>query len=294
MATQQWALRRPLPARPAFATGSGLRLARQAVTSLAPVLVLYVVYTLVRWALVDRGPALGPRNAARVLNIEEALQLDWERPIQRFGLHHDWLIQAANWYYVAGFLPVLLLAAALAAWRAPAAFTRWRQVFAVSLGMALVGFALFPLAPPRLLPAGHGYVDTLMSYGPHYYGDAHGSSLFNGYGRLPSMVNVYAAMPSMHIAWSAIAGILLAIVIGRRWAWGFAVAHPLAMAFTVVVTANHYVLDVLGGLVVLGLSTAVVALYPALIAQARLRRSDHAAKPRVRPCRCPANAAYGD
>jgi hypothetical protein len=264
------------------------------VTSLAPVLVLYVIYTLVRWALADRGPALGPRNAARVLKIEEALHLDWERPIQSFGLHHDWLIQAANWYYVAGFLPVLLLAAALAAWRVPAVLARWRRVFAVSLGMALVGFALFPLAPPRLLPSEHGYTDTLLAYGPHYYGDAHGSSLFNGFGRLPSMVNVYAAMPSMHVAWSAIAGILLAVVIGRRWAWGFAVAHPLAMAFTVVVTANHYVLDVLGGLFVLGLSTAMVAVYPALIAWVCLRRANHAVEPRVRPCRCPANASYGD
>lgn len=291
MAVNQWDLHYSIPARPVHAVGNGLRMMRQAVASLAPVLILYVVYTLVRWAVADRGPAHGPDHAATLLRVEDALRLDWERPVQQIGLQHDWLITAANWYYVAGFLPVLVFAAALAAWRAPTAFLRWRNVFAVSLGMALVGFALFPVAPPRLMPADHGYVDTLMHYGPRYYGDAHGSSLFNAYGRLPSMVNEYAAMPSMHVAWSAIAGIMIATVIGRRWAWGFAAAHPLAMAFTVVVTANHYVADVIGGLVVLGLATASVALYPAL-GRLQMRPTPRPAATAL-PRGC-ANGAYGD
>jgi membrane-associated phospholipid phosphatase len=225
--------------------------------ALSPVLLLYVLYTLVRWALTDRGPALGPRHATRLLEWEAALGLDRERSIQTFGLRHDWLVRAANWYYVAGFLPVLVLAAALAAWRAPAAFAQIRRVFSLSLILALGGFAVFPLAPPRLLAADHGFVDTLLTYGPRYYGDAHGSGVFNAGGRLPSLVNVYAAMPSMHVAWSAVAGVLLALAIGRRWAWSLAVLHPAAMAFAVVVTGNHYVLDVLGGLFVLALATAI-------------------------------------
>ena len=267
MAFGHWDLTKPtysIPTRPVLAIGNGLRTVRQAVAGLTPVLVLYVLYTVVRWVVADRGPAEGPAHAASLLRFEDALQIDLEKTVQGFGARHDWLIQAANWYYVFAFLPVLVLAAGLAAWRIPGAFLRWRNIFAVSLGMALVGFALFPLAPPRLLGAGHGYLDTLMAYGPHYYGDGTGSSLFNGYGRLPSMVNEYAAMPSMHVAWSAIAGIMLALVIGRRWAWGIAVAHPAMMAFTVVVTANHYVMDVIGGLLVLGLAISSVTFYPAV------------------------------
>ena len=72
--------------------------------------------------------------------------------------------------------------------------------------MALVGFVLFPLAPPRMLPSSEGFVDTLVVYGPRYYGDADGRSLFNGYGSFPSLFNDYAAMPSMHVAWSASRG----------------------------------------------------------------------------------------
>jgi hypothetical protein len=291
MAINQWDLKYTIPARPVLAIDRGLRVIRQAVAGLAPVLLLYVAYTLVRWAVADRGPAHGPEHAARLLRLEDALHIDLERSVQSFGLRHDWLVTAANWYYVAAFLPVLVLAAALAAWRAPAAFLRWRNVFAVSLGMALVGFALFPLSPPRLMPADHGYVDTLTTYGPQYYGDEHGSSLFNGFGRLPSTVNEYAAMPSMHVAWSAVAGILLAIVIGRRWAWGFAVAHPLAMAFTVVVTANHYVMDVLGGLFVLGLAIGSVAIFP-WIATLRARLAVNPTAPAlIQTC---ANASCGD
>jgi membrane-associated phospholipid phosphatase len=228
--------------------------------ALSPVFLLYALYTLVRWALTDRGPALGPRHADRLLAWETSLGLDWERPVQAFGLRHDWLVRAANWYYVAGFLPVLVLAAVLAAWRAPAAFASLRRVFSLSLVLALVGFAAFPLAPPRLLSAQHGFVDTLLTYGPRYYGDAHGSGVFNAGGRLPSLVNTYAAMPSMHVAWSAVAGALLAIAIRRRWAWSLAVVHPAAMAFAVVVTGNHYVLDVIGGLVVLALAIAIVSV----------------------------------
>jgi membrane-associated phospholipid phosphatase len=257
MATRRYDVAGPIFLRPYPSLAGPVAAARRIAAGLSPVVLLYALYTLVRWALTDRGPALGPGHAARLLRWENALGLGWERPVQAFGLRHGWLVRAANWYYVAGFLPVLVLAAALAAWRAPVAFATLRRVFAVSLVFALVGFAAFPVAPPRLLPANRGFVDTLLAYGPRYYGDAHGSGVFNAGGRLPSLVNVYAAMPSMHVAWSALAGALLAAAIGRRWARSLAVVHPTAMAFAVVVTGNHYVLDVIGGLIVLGLAVAV-------------------------------------
>lgn len=286
MATNLWELTRPFPARPALAVGRGVRAGRQALASLSPVLLLYVIYTVVRFLVAERGPRLGPDHALSLIELERALRVDWERPLQGFGLRHDWLVLAANWYYVAGFLPVLVVGAALAAWRAPAAFLRWRRIFAASLVLALVGFALFPLCPPRLMPASHGYIDTLMTYGPQYYGDQHGSSLFNGYGRLPSMVNEYAAMPSMHVAWAAISAILIASIIGRRWARAIAVAHPAMMAFAVVVTGNHYVMDVVGGLVALAAAVALVTYWPAIVGRLRAATAPHEATV--------GSSAYGD
>src|SRR5215204_980117 len=172
---------------------------RRIIASLWPIAVLYVIYTAVRWLVADRGPKVGGEHARWLLDIEQKLGLDWELRVQQATVHHEWLVQAANNYYVYGFLPVLVFCTILAAWRAPAAFAWWRSVFAISLMLALVGFAVFPLTPPRLLPSSYGYVDTLLLYGPHYYGDSTGSSLFNAYGSIPSVVNVYAAMPSMHI-----------------------------------------------------------------------------------------------
>lgn len=238
---------------------------RRIAVGMAPMLLLYVAYSVVRWLVRSRGPIDGIRNARDVLDLERRLGLDWERELQRVSLTHELLITGANWYYVAGFLPVILGLAALSAWRAPEAFRWWRRVFAVTLVMALVGFVLFPLAPPRMLPSSEGFVDTLVAYGPQYYGDHEGKSLFNGYGSFPSLVNVYAAMPSMHVAWSAIAGALLAASLpGRRLALAAGILHPILMGIAVLVTANHYVLDVVIGGLVLGVGVLAVVWFDRL------------------------------
>jgi len=235
----------------------------------APVFALYVLYTLVRWMVAGRGPRVGTEHAISLLRLENTLHLDWEYRLQQATLGHAWLVHLANYYYVFGFLPVLIVCTLLGAWRAPAAFAWWRTVFSISLLMALVGFALFPLTPPRLLPSHYGYLDTLLLYGPHYYGDSSGSSLFNAYGSIPSVVNVYAAMPSMHIAWSIIAGALFCAAFGKRW-WtiGLAILHPTFMAYVVIVSGNHYVLDVMFGIVVLVASIVLTHAWH----QVRVRR----------------------
>lgn len=237
-------------------------LLRRLLTGIGPLLLLYVFYSVVRYLVADRGSNLGLSNAFQIIDLERRLGIFWENGVQTASLPHDWFVRIANWYYVLGFLPVLIGSAVLAAWRAPAALFHWRGIFALSLLMAIVGYTLFPLTPPRLLPNDWGFVDTLTTYGPRYYGDQSGASLFNGYGRLPSMVNVYAAMPSMHVAWSVIASALLAAAFPRRvWSLAIAVLHPILMSVSVVVTANHYLLDVVAGLVVLGLAIVSVRAY---------------------------------
>ena len=222
---------------------------RQLVVGLAPMLLLYAFYTVVRFLVKDRGPVDGVRNAYAVLRLEERLGIDWEGSAQKLTLPYSWLVVASNWYYVVGFLPVVLATAAFSAVTDFQAFIWWRKRFAITLLLALVGFAIYPLAPPRMLP---GMVDTLLVYGPRYYGDNHGNSLFNAYGRLPPMVNVYAAMPSMHVAWSIIAGALIISAFKRTW-WAYllGVLHPIFMGIAVVVTANHFLLDVIVGVVAL-------------------------------------------
>jgi membrane-associated phospholipid phosphatase len=215
---------------------------RQLLVGMGPMLLLYGLYTIIRFLVADRGPVDGVANAYEVLHLEHRLGLGWETSIQQFTLPHEWLVVAANWYYV-------LVAASLAAMVNYQAFVWWRRNFVVTLVLALIGFAIYPLAPPRMLP---GMVDTLMVYGPRYYGDSEGSSLFNAYGRIPSLVNVYAAMPSMHVAWSIIAGaLLIASFRGRWWVRAIGIVHPTLMGVSVLVTANHYLLDVIMGVAAL-------------------------------------------
>ncbi|MEA2528143.1 MAG: hypothetical protein QOF73_5370 [Thermomicrobiales bacterium] len=248
MATTHFTINTAIPPRHHPSASS----ARRVASGLAPLLALYAIYSMVRWFVSDRGPVAGGLHARSILDLERWLRIDWELGIQRAVLPYSWLIFAANWYYVYGFLPVVIGCAVLGAWKAPLAFAWWRRVFAISLTIALIGFAVYPLTPPRLLPAAYGYIDTLLHFGPRYYGDATGSSLFNLYGSIPSTVNVYAAMPSMHVAWSVIAAALFwAVARRRRWATVIAIVHPSLMALAVIATANHYVIDVVAGLTVL-------------------------------------------
>jgi hypothetical protein len=253
-------------------------------SAFAPLLLLYGLYTLVRWLVLDHGRALGNRNADHVLALEKRLGLDHERWLQQHAIDIPGLISFLNYYYVYAFFPVLIVAGLLSWRRVPAVFRFWRLVFAVSLIIALAGFAFFPLTPPRLLPAEHGYVDTLLQYGPRYYGDEFGNSLFNAYGSIPSLVNEYAAMPSMHVGWSAIAGILLVKAFPhRRWLIAAAVVHVLIMQLAVVATGNHYVIDGPVGLAIVGVSFGIVSVpgsrWPAGASRSAKRVSHHAPLP---------------
>ena len=235
------------------------RTPRTVLSGFAPLLLLYVFYTLLRWTFVERASIVGDHNAHSVMSFERRLGIDWEHWMQGQVLQSSPFTWLVNHYYVYAFFPVLVAAAVVAAVRAQAAFEKWRTIFVVSLAFALAGFAFFPLTPPRLLPGEYGFVDTLMLTGPRYYGDESGSSLFNAYGSIPSMVNEYAAMPSMHVGWSAVAAaLLIAAFPGRKSVMLLALAHVAMMEFAVVATGNHYLIDGVVGLLVVAASWLIV------------------------------------
>jgi hypothetical protein len=138
-------------------------------------------------------------------------------------------------------------------------YTFARDAILFSGACALVSYALFPVAPPRLVPEA-GLLDTLQAFNNLSY-QAQSTSFF---------VNPYAAMPSLHVGWA----VLLAVGVWRAWpgnrvVLALAVVHPLAQWTSTVVTGNHFWLDGVGGLVAagLGLAFATVMLhrgYPAL------------------------------
>jgi membrane-associated phospholipid phosphatase len=150
-------------------------------------------------------------------------------------LAHEWLIRPFNRYY-AGFMWFFYLCCVVAIVLAPARCRLLRRVFLLSMLIALPWYALYPLAPPRYMPA-DGFVDTLAVYGPHS---------FNDNGRFAG--NHYAAMPSMHVGWTTIGAFMLAAATPyRRIGAILGTLHVTLMCLTVIVTANHYVLDIVGG-----------------------------------------------
>jgi hypothetical protein len=87
-----------------------------------------------------------------------------------------------------------------------------------------------------------------------------------------SLSNQYAAMPSLHVAWATWCALAVRPVVRRRWVRMLFFAYPLVTLFAVVVTANHYWLDGLGGLVALGLGAALTLGFEALVSRLRHRR----------------------
>ena len=153
--------------------------------------VAYNGYQVVR-GITDSGSFAAFANAEHVIDLENSLGAFFEPGFQQSLLDHaPWLVDFANFMYLnshfvitTGFLAWLYLFR-------NEHFYFVRNMFLVAMGIALVGYALFPTAPPRLFP-GVGFTDTIATF-TGVAQDSQTASL---------LVNKYAAVPSMHIAFS--------------------------------------------------------------------------------------------
>jgi hypothetical protein len=118
-----------------------------------------------------------------------------------------------------------------------------RNMFLVAMGLALVGYAAFPTAPPRLIP-GEGFTDTIAAF----------TGVAQDEGTVSLLVNQYAAVPSMHCAFALMIGVPGIIIARRRWAKVLWSLYPLLVLWVVVVTGNHFWLDGAAGAGVAGLA----------------------------------------
>jgi len=207
-------------------------------------LILFQLYKVVRRQFIQQSNVEAYENADQIIRWEERLGLYVELGLQRWAIDHEWIIRGLNWYY-ASFMWILYGCCVVAIVLAPARYRPLRRVFLCSMLLALPWYAIYPLAPPRFM-TGEGFVDTLAIYGPNY---------FSNEGLVTA--NQFAAMPSMHIGWSTIGAIMLAVAIPswRSIPLGplLGLLHISLMTLTVMATGNHFILDAVGGwLVVLG------------------------------------------
>jgi hypothetical protein len=212
-------------------------------------------YVLVR-ELTEGSPERAVANARALLELEQRLGIDHERSLVALAVEHDWLRTFANWIYIWGHWPVIIGVSAWLYVHHRPRYVWLRNGIIVSGMIGFAFFALVPMAPPRL--SGLGYVDTITTWSNSYR-----------VMQPPAYANLYAAMPSLHFGWDLLVGIALftsTTVLALRV---FALAMPTLMGFAVVVTANHWVLDVVVGLAVV---TAGVAI--AELVGSRRRRAD--------------------
>jgi membrane-associated phospholipid phosphatase len=201
------------------------------------VAVFAVVYEEIGKHMVQAGAAAAS-HALLVVSAEQDLGLFREHAMQAAIIGNDTVTDAFNAYYGGThfLIPALVLGWLL--FRHPAHYGRARTALAVATGLGFVCFWLFPVAPPRLLPARYGIVDTLVTPDGSGHFD---STLINTAG------DKYASMPSLHVAWAVWCALAL-YPVARHWALrALAVAYPLLTTLVVVATGNHYFLDVIAG-----------------------------------------------
>lgn len=204
------------------------------------------VYFRVR-GLTEGSVGVAHEHARDIVRLERSLGINVETGLQDLVAPSESLQTLANWIYVWGHWPVIIVTMLWLAWRHRLEFLRLRDAMMVSGALGLVVFMSYPVAPPRL--AGLGLVDTVTEQSEAY--------------RVlqpPAFVNQYAAMPSLHSGWDLLVGMAIISAASTVALKVVGFAMPVLMAFAVVATANHYIVDVVAG-VALALVGHAVALW---------------------------------
>lgn len=245
----------------------------------------YMLYSFVRNLFGSQGTgddidaSVAYEHARQIIDLEEMLGLYFEAELQRWYLDLPamGLIRFWNIFYGTAHFAVTAFALFWLYLIDKARYPFWRNTLAATTGVALIGFATYSLMPPRLLDSPgvygacrlyapevaaqaepgadqyegcdrYGYVDTIV---------VHGGWISYDDDKAAGLTNQYAAMPSMHIGWSVWSALVLAPMARRRWLRALVWSYPALTFFTIIVTANHYWLDAVGGLVALGIGAAI-------------------------------------
>lgn len=199
--------------------------------------VLFILWRVVgRLSLFHEARAFG--RGRWVWNLERTLHLPSEASLQAAVLPHATLARMCNGYYEYAHAPLLAATVLWLLWRHREFYGRWRNLIVAFTGVSLlIGF--LPVAPPRLIPGLH-MVDLASRYHQSVYSDL-------GKG----ITDQLSCIPSVHIGWAVLVALAVITVSKSRWRW-LAIAHPVITTYVVVVTANHYWIDGIASLAVLG------------------------------------------
>jgi hypothetical protein len=225
----------------------------------------YYLYRLVR-GVVDGRAAESFENARSVIDFERATGTFFEPGLQHLAYNHfSWLVDVANVCYVnlhlfgtTTFLLWLYFAR-------NEAFYFVRNMFMVAMAIALIGYVVYPTAPPRFMPE-WGFTDSVTQMV--------GSEPAN---TANVLYNPYAAIPSMHVAFALMIGLSGARLVKARVLRYAFCGYPLWVTLVTVLTANHFWMDAALG------ALAAAAAYGLAVAAARARPEAWAFRRTLRP-----------
>jgi hypothetical protein len=211
----------------------------------------YFVYSTIRNAN-EGSPGVARAHAYQLMRWQDALGINHEQAIHRWALDVKPLIIASNYFYGSLHFVVTTAVMVYLYRKFSDDYPLFRNTLAIATGIALIGFAFWPLMPPRLLPHSFGFVDTLDKY-PTFWSFKRGA--------INKISNQYAAMPSVHCAWALWCTCALVPRVKHVWAKVLAILYPVGTVTAIVLTANHYFLDAVGGFVVLGIGYAIARAF---------------------------------
>ncbi|THA60288.1 phosphatase PAP2 family protein [Streptomyces sp. A0958] len=206
----------------------------------------YWLYSLVRNAVPEQKTA-ALANADWLWSVERFLGIAAEQSVNHAVNSVTWLIVSMNYYYATLHFIVTISVLVWLFRRHPGRYAAARLALFATTAVALLGYYLYPLAPPRLMHGGH-FIDTVLVH------QTWGSMAS---GNFKNMSNQYAAMPSMHIGWSLWCGLTVFALASAPWARILGLLYPTVTLMVIVSTANHFWLDAVGGVACLAFGYAV-------------------------------------
>src|SRR6478736_2534533 len=211
----------------------------------------YWLYRLVRGQVWDQSAAAF-EHARDIVALERSLHVFIEPAVQSWALNSGWIDQVGSWMYLNTHFIVTTCTLAFIYLFRNDHYYFVRNMFMVAMALALIGYVIYPTAPPRMLPE-LGFVDSVSDF-TGVSSDSNVNALFNP----------YAAVPSMHVGFALMLSVPMIRMTRRRWAKALWAIYAPIVACVVVVTANHWVFDAATG--------ALAALVAAVAAQTLLAR----------------------
>jgi hypothetical protein len=203
-------------------------------------------------------------HARDVVSVEKSIGIFTELDVQHWALARPWVLDVANLTYFHAHFAVTTCFMFWLYLRRNHHYYFVRNIVFSAMALALIGYVLFPTAPPRML-TDLGFIDTL---------EKTADVNFNT-GAVSLLSNPFAAVPSVHTCFSLIIGTSCFFLVRRpaiRLLW---LLYPCLIVFSIVATGNHFWLDaILGALlagVALGVAWTIERFHPTLPASARHR-----------------------